>query len=331
GIIVLTLCLTLLKGRETETSPVKMNLPGLTLLVLGVGGLQIMLDKGRDLDWFNSSTIIILTVVSVISLISLVIWESTSENPILDLSLFKSRNFTIGIVSITCAYLFYSGAIVLMPQLLQETMGYNAIWAGLAYAPIGIMPLLISPLIGRYGNKIDMRLLVTFSFLMYAVCYYWRSVTFMPTIDFTGIILPQFFQGFAVACFFLPLTTISFSGLPDNKFANASSMSNFFRTLSGSVGTSLTMTLWGRRESLHHSQLTATIDQFNPVFNSSSQIMDKYYGSLSGVLNEINNEITQQSLSISANEIFRMAAIAFILLTVLVWFAKPPFTAKGVG
>ena len=191
GIIVLTLCLTLLKGRETETSPVKMNLPGLTLLVLGVGGLQIMLDKGRDLDWFNSSTIIILT----------------------------------------------------------------------------------------------------------------------------GIILPQFFQGFAVACFFLPLTTISFSGLPDNKFANASSMSNFFRTLSGSVGTSLTMTLWGRRESLHHSQLTATIDQFNPVFNSSSQIMDKYYGSLSGVLNEINNEITQQSLSISANEIFRMAAIAFILLT----------------
>lgn len=228
GIIVLTLCLTLLKGRETETSPVKMNLPGLTLLVLGVGGLQIMLDKGRDLDWFNSSTIIILTVVSVISLISLVIWESTSENPILDLSLFKSRNFTIGIVSITCAYLFYSGAIVLMPQLLQETMGYNAIWAGLAYAPIGIMPLLISPLIGRYGNKIDMRVLVTFSFLMYAVCYYWRSVTFMPTIDFTGIILPQFFQGFAVACFFLPLTTISFSGLPDNKFANASSMSNFF-------------------------------------------------------------------------------------------------------
>ena len=93
GIIVLTLCLTLLKGRETETSPVKMNLPGLTLLVLGVGGLQIMLDKGRDLDWFNSSTIIILTVMSVISLISLVIWESTSENPILDLSLFKSRKY----------------------------------------------------------------------------------------------------------------------------------------------------------------------------------------------------------------------------------------------
>lgn len=91
------------------------------------------------------------------------------------------------------------------------------------------------------------------------------------------------------------------------------------------------MTLWGRRESLHHSQLTATIDQFNPVFNSSSQIMDKYYGSLSGVLNEINNEITQQSLSISANEIFRMAAIAFILLTVLVWLRNRRLQRKALG
>ncbi|CNL13007.1 multidrug resistance protein B [Yersinia frederiksenii] len=328
GVIVLLSCLTLLKGRETEISPVKMNIPGLVLLVLGVGGLQIMLDKGRDLDWFNSSTIIILAIVSVISLISLVIWESTAENPILDLSLFKSRNFTIGIVCITCAYFFYSGAIVLMPQLLQETMGYNAVWAGLAYAPIGIMPLLISPLIGHYGNKIDMRVLVTFSFIMYAVCYYWRSITFMPTIGFMGVILPQFFQGFAVACFFLPLTTISLSGLSDNKFASASSMSNFFRTLSGSIGTSLMMTLWGRRESLHHSQLTGTVDSFNPEFNTSSQILSKYYGSLSQVLDNINNQITQQSLLISANEIFRLAAIAFILLTILVWFAKPPFTAE---
>lgn len=91
------------------------------------------------------------------------------------------------------------------------------------------------------------------------------------------------------------------------------------------------MTLWGRRESLHHSQLTATIDQFNPVFNSSSQIMDKYYGSLSGVLNEINNEITQQSLSISANEIFRMAAIAFILLTVLVCLRNRRLQRKALG
>ncbi len=132
----------------------------------------------------------------------LVIWEATDNNPIIDLSLFRSRNFTIGILCIACAYLIYAGAIVLMPQLLQTVFEYTSVSAGLAYAPIGIMPLLLAPLIGRYGHKIDMRMLVTFSFIVYALCYYWRSVTFSSAIDFTWVIIPQFMQGFAVACFF---------------------------------------------------------------------------------------------------------------------------------
>lgn len=330
GIIAVSLSATLLKGRETEVQSVKMNYVGLVLLVLGVGALQLMLDKGKDLDWFNSTTIVTLGIVSFLALISLTIWESTDENPILDLSLFKSRNFTIGIVCITCAFLFYSGAIVLMPQLLQETMGYTAIWAGLAYAPIGLMPLILSPIIGFYGNKIDMRILVTFSFIVYAICYYWRSVTFTTDIDFMGIISPQILQGCAVACFFLPLTTISLSGLPDNKFANASSMSNFFRTLSGSVGTSLTMTLWSRWESSEHSVLTGRVNPFNGVFSHFTHQAENAGLSFSQILSEANNMITQQGMLISANEIFRLSAIAFIVLTILVWFAKPPFTASSM-
>lgn len=326
GIIAVSLTATLLKGRETDVQPVKMNYVGLILLVMGVGALQLMLDKGKDLDWFNSTTIIALAIISFVSLISLIIWESTDENPILDLSLFKSRNFSIAIICITCAFLFYSGAIVLMPQLLQETMGYTAIWAGLAYAPIGVLPLIMSPIIGLYGNKIDMRLLVTFSFLIYAVCYYWRSVTFTTDIDFIGVIGPQLLQGCAVACFFLPLTTISLSGLPDNKFANASSMSNFFRTLSGSIGTSLTMTLWSRWESGQQTLLSGMASTFNAQFTHFSQQTSKLGFSYSQMLGELNNVITQQGMMISANEIFRLSAIAFVLLTLLVWFAKPPFT-----
>ncbi len=331
GIIAISLSATLLKGRETETQSVKMNYVGLVLLVLGVGALQLMLDKGKDLDWFNSTTIIALGIISGISLISLIIWESTDENPIIDLSLFKSRNFTIGIVCITCAFLFYSGAIVLMPQLLQETMGYNAMWAGLAYAPIGVMPLILSPIIGYYGNKMDMRVLVTFSFIVYAICYYWRSITFTVGIDFMGVISPQLLQGCAVACFFLPLTTISLSGLPDNKFANASSISNFFRTLSGSIGTSLTMTLWSRWESGQHSVSTGTINPFNPIYNTFTQHIESDGFSFPQMLNEVNNMITQQSMLISANEIFLLSAIAFVMLTILVWFAKPPFNEGKVS
>lgn len=263
GIIVVLTTTGVLRGRETEVIPVKLNLVGLSLLVLGVGCLQIMLDKGNDLDWFSSNLIVLLCIISVLSIILLIIWEATSSNPLIDLSLFRSRNFCIGVLAISCAYLIYSGAIVLMPQLLQEVFGYTSVWAGLAYSPIGIIPLIIAPIIGHYGNKIDMRILVTFSFIVYAGCYYWRAVTFNTDIDFTAIIVPQFIQGFAVACFFLPLTTITLSGLAPEKFAAATSMSNFFRTLAGSIGTSITITLWSRGGSFHHSNLSESISTFS--------------------------------------------------------------------
>lgn len=323
GIAVVLVCSFLLKGRETATQPVKLNLIGLSLLVLGVGSLQIMLDKGKDLDWFSSSTIVTLTIICVVALPLFVLHEIKDKNPLVDLSLFKSLNFSIAILCIVCAYLIYSGAIVLMPQLLQSVYGYTSVWAGLAYAPIGIMPLIIAPLIGRYNKNIDMRLLVTFSFTVYFICYHWRSVTFTPTIDFTSIIWPQLIQGFAVACFFLPLTTISLAGLSYDKLASATSLSNFLRTLSGSVGTSLTMTLWSRRESVHHAQLTENINSANPVFEHYISSLKTAGLSTSQALEYINQTITQQSLLISANEIFSVSSYVFLTVTLLVWFAKP--------
>ncbi|VTQ20936.1 multidrug resistance protein B [Escherichia coli] len=163
----------------------------------------------------------------------LIVWELTDDNPIVDLSLFKSRNFTIGCLCISLAYMLYFGAIVLLPQLLQEVYGYTATWAGLASAPVGIIPVILSPIIGRFAHKLDMRRLVTFSFIMYAVCFYWRAYTFEPGMDFGASAWPQFIQGFAVACFFMPLTTITLSGLPPERLAAASSLSNFTRNAGG--------------------------------------------------------------------------------------------------
>lgn len=328
GIFVVLTTIIVLNGRETETIPVKLNLVGLSLLILGVGCLQIMLDKGNDLDWFSSKWIVILCIISVLSIILLIIWEATSSNPLIDLSLFRSRNFCIGALAISCAYLIYSGAIVLMPQLLQEVFGYTSVWAGLAYSPIGIIPLVIAPIIGHYGNKIDMRILVTFSFIVYSGCYYWRAVTFNTDIDFTAIIVPQFIQGFAVACFFLPLTTITLSGLAPDKFAAATSMSNFFRTLAGSIGTSITITLWSRGGSFHHSNLSDSISSFN---EESTDLIKKlsYKGlDLSQSLQYINTQVTQQSLLVSANDIFYYSSGIFLMLTLIVWFARPPFNTK---
>lgn len=331
GIIVVTLTSWLLKGRETQTEPVKINLITLSLMVLGVGCLQIMLDKGNDLDWFNSTSVITLAIIAVIAIVLFVILESTDNNPIVDLNLFRSRNFTIGVICIACAYLIYSGAIILMPQLLQTVFYYPSISAGLAYAPIGIMPLLLAPVIGHYGNKIDMRMLVTFSFVIYAICYYWRSVTFTSTIDFTWIIIPQFMQGFAVACFFLPLTAISLSSLPPEKFAAATSLSNFFRSLSGSIGTTITMTLWSRRDSFHHALLTESVTEYAPpsvdIFHKLKHMgFDKHQ-----IATHLDDQISQQSLLMAANDVFYLSAGVFLMLTLLIWFAKPPFNASKAG
>lgn len=178
GLVVILMAGSTLKGRETKTEIKPIDTVGLVLLVVGIGALQIMLDQGKELDWFNSTEIIVLTVIAVIAITFLIVWELTDDHPVIDLSLFKSRNFTIGCLCISLAYMLYFGAIVLLPQLLQEVYGYTATWAGLASAPVGILPVLLSPIIGRFSHRIDMRQLVTFSFIMYAVCFYWRAYTF---------------------------------------------------------------------------------------------------------------------------------------------------------
>ena len=331
GVAVVLMTLQTLRGRETRTERRRIDAVGLALLVIGIGSLQIMLDRGKELDWFSSQEIIILTVVAVVAICFLIVWELTDDNPIVDLSLFKSRNFTIGCLCISLAYMLYFGAIVLLPQLLQEVYGYTATWAGLASAPVGIIPVILSPIIGRFAHKLDMRRLVTFSFIMYAVCFYWRAYTFEPGMDFGASAWPQFIQGFAVACFFMPLTTITLSGLPPERLAAASSLSNFTRTLAGSIGTSITTTMWTNRESLHHAQLTESVNPFNPNAQAMYSQLEGLGMTQQQASGWIAQQITNQGLIISANEIFWMSAGIFLVLLGLVWFAKPPFGAGGGG
>ena len=328
GLAVVLISWKILEGRESRISHQPVNTVGLILLALGVGALQLMLDKGRELDWFNSTEIVVLTIIAAVGLIALIIWELTDDNPIVDVSLFKSRNFTVGCVSTSLAFLVYSGTVVLIPLLLQQVYNYTATWAGLAAAPVGLLPILLAPIIGKFGNKIDMRILITISFMVYALTFYWRAVTFEPEMTFMDVALPQFVQGLAVACFFMPLTTITLSGLPPEKMASASSLFNFLRTLAGSIGTSLTTFIWYNREAVHHTQLTEAINPYNPISQQFFQTMASFGLSEEQTASYLARQITAQGFIIGANEIFLVSAIMFISLVVLIWFAKPPFSSK---
>ena len=328
GLAVVLISWKILEGRESRISHQPVNTVGLILLVLGIGALQLMLDQGRELDWFNSTEIVVLTIIAAVGLIALIIWELTDDNPVVDVSLFKSRNFTVGCVSTSLAFLVYSGTVVLIPLLLQQVYDYTATWAGLAAAPVGLLPILLAPIIGKFGNKIDMRILITVSFMVYALTFYWRAVTFEPEMTFMDVALPQFVQGLAVACFFMPLTTITLSGLPPEKMASASSLFNFLRTLAGSIGTSLTTFIWYNREAVHHTQLTEVINPYNPISQQFFQTMGSFGLSEEQTASYIARQITAQGFIIGANEIFLVSAITFISLVVLIWFAKPPFSSK---
>lgn len=328
GLAVVLISWKILEGRESRISHQPVNTVGLILLALGVGALQLMLDQGRELDWFNSTEIVVLTIIAAVGLIALIIWELTDDNPVVDVSLFKSRNFTVGCVSTSLAFLVYSGTVVLIPLLLQQVYNYTATWAGLAAAPVGLLPILLAPIIGKFGNKIDMRILITISFMVYALTFYWRAVTFEPEMTFMDVALPQFVQGLAVACFFMPLTTITLSGLPPEKMASASSLFNFLRTLAGSIGTSLTTFIWYNREAVHHTQLTEVINPYNPISQQFFQTMGSFGLSEEQTASYLARQITAQGFIIGANEIFLVSAITFISLVVLIWFAKPPFSSQ---
>ncbi len=322
GAIVFFLCLKLLRGRETEREIRPMNYVGLALLVLGVGALQLMLDRGKELDWFNSPEIIVLAVMAVVGIALLIAWECTDKNPVVDFSLFKSRNFTVGVICIGCTMLTYFGTIVLIPLLLQGHMGYTATQAGLAAAPIGILPVILAPIIGKNAHRLDMRVLACFSLLIFALCFFMRT-SFSPLMDFRWVVIPQFIQGLAVACFFMPLTSICFAGLRPDQLAAASSLSNFMRVLASSIGTSVTITMWERREALHHTFLAEHINAYNPLLGDTLDRLAYLGFSNDQASAYIASTITTQGFFLAANELFWLCSILLVCLSSVVWLSRP--------
>jgi DHA2 family multidrug resistance protein len=330
GAFAFLLCWRLLKGRETEKQSRPIDLIGLGLLFAGVGCLQLVLDRGRELDWFASNEIVLLSIVAGVSLVLLIIWELYEDNPIIDIRLFKNRNFAVGVGVISLGFMVYFGLVLLLPLLLQSTLGYKALQAGLAAAPIGILPIILSPLIGKNAHHIDLRWLATMSFLIFAGCLFWRT-QFNAEMDFGFVVWPQFIQGMGLAMFFMPLTAISLSSLPSDQIASASGLSNFMRLLAGSIGASVTTTVWDNREALHHTQFTANISAYHP--NAVEQL--QHLQAL-GMSNEqsaayIVGMITREGAILAANELFWGMAWIYLGLIVLIWFAKPPFSSRGEG
>ncbi|MDR6886967.1 MULTISPECIES: DHA2 family efflux MFS transporter permease subunit [Variovorax] len=328
GIVAAAITWALYRDRESTTRKVPIDAIGLALLVLWVGAMQLMLDKGKELDWFHSPEIVTMAVVAVVGFAFFLIWELTDKHPVVDLSLFKRRNFWSGAVATAVAYGLFFGNVVLLPLWLQQWMGYTATQAGMIMAPVGLLAIFFSPVVGLTVSKIDPRRYATFSFLVFALVLWMRS-NFNTQADFATIIIPTIIQGIAMAFFFIPLVTITLSGLTPDRIPAASGLSNFLRITAGAMGTSITTTLWENRAALHHSQLAESVNQGNGAAASAMNGLASSGLSSEQVLGQINRLVDQQSFMLAANDIFYASAILFLLLIPLVWLARPQKGGAG--
>jgi DHA2 family multidrug resistance protein len=319
---------TILRGRESKIVKLPIDGVGLFLLVAGVGCLQFMLDNGNDKDWFNSPVILAAAVVSFISISFLIPWELGDKHPVIDLHLFNSRNFRVGTVVIGVAYFGLSATNIIFPLWLQTTLGYTATWAGLAVAPVGLLALIAAPLVGRNMPRMNLRLAASFAFCVFGGAVYWTS-TLNETASFSQFATPRFLQGLGLAFFFLPLNAIMLSGVRPSDLASASGLSNFVRTMAGSISTAVTVWMWNRRTDYHHTVLAEHIRNSASGWTQYQNSLDEQGIRGTGAFAYVDHIIGNQAATLAVNDVFFGLACIFICLVPFVWLAKPPFTARG--
>ena len=327
GIFASSVVANQMKGRKDVISRPKMDYVGLITLIIGVGALQVVLDKGNDEDWFNSTFIVVTSIVSAISLVVFLIWELTDKEPIVDLRLLRHHNFRTGTIALVLAYAAFFAIGLLVPQWLQRNLGYTATWAGFATAPLGILPVLLTFVVGKYATRFDLRILASCAFIVMGFTCFLRS-RFYLDIDFAHVAMVQLLQGLGVALFFMPVTTILLSDLQPHEIAAGGGLATFLRTVGASFSASVTTFLWDHRAIVHHEQLAEHITPYDQATQQTvAQLGDNQH-----TMAQINQMVTAQAYQISFNEVFHMLGLIFFILVFVIWLARPPFAAKaGAG
>jgi MFS transporter, DHA2 family, multidrug resistance protein len=239
---------------------------GISLLALGVGALQVMLDKGQEDDWFGSHFIVTLMILAAVGLVSFGIWEWFHKAPIVDVHLFKNLNFLGANVMMFVLGILLFSSLVMMPLFLQSLMGYTAESAGLVLSGGGLLLLFLMPVAGILSGKVQARYLVAFGWLALAVGMYVSSRQLDLQISFMSASLLRLIQVFGLGFLFVPINLTSYIGVPTEKGGSVAGVINFMRNIGSSVGTSMVTTLIARRSQVHQEYLVQHVTRGQPPF-----------------------------------------------------------------
>jgi len=317
---------------------IKIDYWGFGFLVLGLGSLQYVLDRGQEDDWFGSSAIILSMIGAVAGLLSFVLWELRQQDPLTDLRLLKNRNFAMSNVLMFMLGFVLLGSTQLIPQFVQTLLGYTATDAGLVVSPGGFAIILLMPVVGRLVSRADSRVLIVFGLAISAAALY-HMTSFDLEVDYWTVALARIFQAAGLAFLFIPISTIAYVGIPREKNNNASAIINLSRNLGGSVGIALLTTFLARRSQYHQSILVERVAAGDPRYAAMAAKLQQHMASLGGTADqarhlaqaEIGAMLGRQAQMLSYVDDFLMLAIAFAVLIPFVFLARQPGHGQGPG
>lgn len=311
---------------ETPILKRRVDRVGLALLVFWIGCLQIMLDTGREHDWFADPMIVALAIGAAVGFVVFVIWELTDDHPIVDLRIFRHRGFTSTVITLSLCFGAYFASIVIIPQWMQLSLGYSATQAGIATAMTAMAALVTSMLIARHLQKFDPRIIMCIGVAWLGLMALWRANYWSSESAFWVLALPQFIQGFGMPLFMVPLTMLSLGSVDPDETASAAGLQNFMRTMSVAISTSVVLTMWGGSQRVSQTDLAGKLNT-----DQTLRAMEQAGYTLEQSRRAIGQMVGQQAMSLSMNHIFVIAAAILFFCAILVWMAPRPKAPAGPG
>lgn len=310
---------TLLSAHDRPGKQVPIDTVGLVLMLIWVGSLQYMLDIGREHDWFADPMVVALAIAAGVGFCAFIIWELTEEHPIVDIRVFRHGGFTFGVLALSLCFGAYFASIVVIPQWLQTSMGYPAVWAGFITSCTALAALSTSALASKAVAKgVDPRLMVSLAVAWIGLMALARS-TWTSDADFWTLTYPQVVQGFGMSFFMLPLTMISLNAVTPDELASATGIQNFVRTIALGVATALALTYWGNAQQEAHSEIAGNLqpDEAMRTMASAGMTPDQ-------ALRTIANLADREAVTMAIDAVFLVTAAVFFLSAAVVWLAPRP-------
>lgn len=303
----------LLRPVETQTERLPIDKIGLMLLVFWIGCLQIMLDIGRDHDWFGDWKVVGLSIAALVGFLAFVIWELTEEHPIVDLRIFRFRTFTVSALAMALCFGSFFAGIVVVPQWLQASMGYSATQAGMVTAMHAYAVLLAAQFAARMIGRVDPRLMISLGVTWIALMTLWASFWTSGT-PFWHLALPMFLLGFGMPFMMIPLTQIPLQTVPSRETANAAGLQSFMRTMATAISTSIVMTLWSDSERVKQTGLAG---QLNPEDAMASLATLGFSNEQALLL--IHRMVQNEATTLAVNYTFQVSGFLLLASAALIW------------